>query len=92
VEAQWAKEVHHFCKGVPIILVGNKSDLRGEQPPEAAMHERAEQVGQQGDKEMPVIPVNRVVALIFSGLGQAQDSYFRLGICRPEKIRRISQI
>ncbi len=44
VEAQWAKEVHHFCKGVPIVLVGNKSDLRGEQPPNAAQHERAEQV------------------------------------------------
>jgi Ras family protein A len=31
VESQWAKEVAHFCRGVPIVLVGNKSDLRGEQ-------------------------------------------------------------
>ncbi len=28
VETQWAKEIKHFCKGVPIILVGNKTDLR----------------------------------------------------------------
>jgi Ras family protein A len=28
VESQWAKEVKHFCKGVPVILVGNKIDLR----------------------------------------------------------------
>ena len=31
VEAQWSKEVKHFCKGVPVILVGNKTDLRGDQ-------------------------------------------------------------
>ena len=30
VEVQWAKEVKHFCKGVPVILVGNKIDLRGD--------------------------------------------------------------
>jgi GTPase SAR1 family protein len=28
VESQWAKEIKHFCKGVPVILVGNKTDLR----------------------------------------------------------------
>ena len=24
----WAAEVRHFCRGVPVILVGNKTDLR----------------------------------------------------------------
>jgi GTPase SAR1 family protein len=28
VETLWAKEVKHFCKNSPILLVGNKSDLR----------------------------------------------------------------
>lgn len=28
VEAKWVKEIKHFCRGVPIILVGNKTDLR----------------------------------------------------------------
>ena len=28
VESQWAGEVKHFCRGVPIVLVGNKADLR----------------------------------------------------------------
>jgi Ras family protein A len=41
VETQWATEVAHFCRGVPIILVGNKSDLRGQQQPPTV--ERAEQ-------------------------------------------------
>ena len=31
MEATWSKEVKHFCKGVPVILVGNKIDLRGDQ-------------------------------------------------------------
>ena len=28
VELKWAKEVKHFCKNVPIILVANKIDIR----------------------------------------------------------------
>ena len=28
VENQWSKEVQHFCKTTPVILVGNKIDLR----------------------------------------------------------------
>jgi len=28
VEGAWAAEVKHFCRGVPVILVGNKTDLR----------------------------------------------------------------
>jgi len=31
VEPHWAKEVKHFCRGVPVILVGNKIDLRNDQ-------------------------------------------------------------
>ena len=30
VEIQWAKEIKHFCRGVPIVLVGNKIDLRND--------------------------------------------------------------
>lgn len=37
VEVQWAKEVKHFCKGVPVILVGNKIDLRGDQEMTASL-------------------------------------------------------
>lgn len=25
---QWGPEIAHFCEGVPVILVGNKTDLR----------------------------------------------------------------
>ena len=28
VEEHWIKEVKHYCRNVPIILVGNKIDLR----------------------------------------------------------------
>jgi len=31
VEGAWATEVRHFCRGVPIVLVGNKTDLRENQ-------------------------------------------------------------
>ena len=31
VENQWCKEVQHFCKKTPVVLVGNKIDLRQEQ-------------------------------------------------------------
>ncbi|KAI1699671.1 ras family domain-containing protein [Ditylenchus destructor] len=32
VEAKWIKEARHFCPKVPIILVGNKKDLRAWSP------------------------------------------------------------
>ena len=31
VELKWAKEVKHFCKDAPIILVANKIDIRTDQ-------------------------------------------------------------
>ena len=31
VSMKWVSEVKHFCPGVPIILVGNKKDLRGDE-------------------------------------------------------------
>ena len=27
VESKWAKEIGHYCRGVPVVLVANKSDL-----------------------------------------------------------------
>ncbi len=30
VQEKWINEVHHFCQGVPIILVGCKVDLRND--------------------------------------------------------------
>ena len=31
IHKKWAPEVKHFCPNVPIILVGNKSDLRNDE-------------------------------------------------------------
>ena len=30
IAEKWSPEVRHFCPGVPVILVGNKKDLRGD--------------------------------------------------------------
>ena len=32
VESVWYKEMNHFCKDAPLILVCNKTDLREESP------------------------------------------------------------
>ena len=29
METTWSPEVKHYCRGVPILLVGDKTDLRG---------------------------------------------------------------
>ncbi len=31
VQSKWVPEVHHFCPDAPIMLVGLKSDLRGQE-------------------------------------------------------------
>ena len=30
IAEKWSPEVRHFCPNVPVILVGNKKDLRGD--------------------------------------------------------------
>ena len=30
-ETKWSKEVRHFCKNAPMLLVGNKIDLRSDE-------------------------------------------------------------
>ena len=45
VVEKWAPEVKHFCPGVPIILCGNKKDLRNNEDVKAKL---------QGHKQVPV--------------------------------------
>jgi len=45
VVEKWAPEVKHFCPGVPIILCGNKKDLRNNEDVKLKLH---------GHKQVPV--------------------------------------
>jgi len=48
---KWAPEMKHFCPNVPIILVGNKKDLRGDHVTETERTKKRQVSSDQG-KEM----------------------------------------
>ena len=56
VEVQWAKEVKHFCKGVPVILVGNKIDLRGDKDVVANLAKKDQVCYRYVNKYFGIIP------------------------------------
>ncbi len=45
VESQWSSEVRHFCRGVPVILVANKTDLRDDPKVRQRLREEREDDG-----------------------------------------------
>lgn len=69
VRLRWAAEVTHFCAGVPMVLVGLKSDLRNSEPASVV----ADGVASKTDPSS-----NRKQRKLVS-VEEAQDAAFRIG-------------
>lgn len=63
VTDKWVPEVRYFCKDVPVILVGNKKDLRDHQPPVAENNGnvacRSERLARSDEQREPLLGRDR---------------------------------
>ncbi|XP_048087486.1 uncharacterized protein LOC125286436 [Alosa alosa] len=55
IQQKWAPEIKHFCPKVPVILVGNKKDLRNDEDTLQKLEERKQEpVKQEEGQEMAI--------------------------------------
>jgi len=76
VTEKWKVELTQHCPGVPIVLVGNKADLRNDPEQTLIRQDEAEVVAQQNQ----FVGYFECSAKEMRGLNQAFDAAFRAGL------------
>lgn len=96
VKQKWAPEIKHYCPGVPIILVGTKSDLRSDASTVAALRDKgqapvsAEEASKMA-KSIDAIKYLECSALTQDGLKNVFDEAIRVVLrpaAAPKKTKR----
>jgi len=90
VRSKWYPEIQHHCPGTPIILVGTKSDLRGDQ---AMISQLASKGLKMIDKEQSLALAKEIgaaeyhecSALTQEGLKTVFDRAIHVGLNKPKK-------
>ena len=90
VRSKWYPEIQHHCPGTPIILVGTKSDLRGDQ---AMISQLASKGLKMIDKEQALALAKEIgaaeyhecSALTQEGLKTVFDRAIHVGLNKPKK-------
>merc|ERR1711981_275459 len=90
VKQKWVPEIRHHAPGVPVILVGTKSDLRNDSETMAKLNKQGRQMvttDQAGclAKEINAIKYLECSALTQEGLKQVFDDAIRGAMTKPKK-------
>lgn len=96
VRGKWVPELDHHAKGVPIILVGTKTDLREDPKALAELKEegRAPLSAEDGTKlagEIGAVQYMECSALHTTGLKAIFDQAIRCGLSAREKPKKKSK-
>mmetsp|Transcript_2857 Transcript_2857/g.3336 ORF Transcript_2857/g.3336 Transcript_2857/m.3336 type:complete len:192 (+) Transcript_2857:30-605(+) len=88
VKSKWYPEIQHHCPGVPIILVGTKSDLRNDQGTVAQLQSKglAMITSSQADervREIQAVQHMECSALTQEGLKAVFDEAIRAALNKP---------
>jgi len=89
VKSKWYPEIQHHCPGVPIILVGTKSDLRNDQGTVAQLQSKGLSMitSTQADervKEIQAVQHMECSALTQEGLKAVFDEAIRAALNKPK--------
>merc|ERR1719191_1265288 len=90
VKTKWVPEIQHHAPGVPILLVGTKSDLRKDDQTKQTITARGGQIITEVDaegmaKDVGAIKYLECSALTQEGLKQVFDDAIRAAITKPKK-------
>jgi small GTP-binding protein len=88
VKSKWYPEIQHHCPGVPIILVGTKTDLRNDQGTIAQLQSKGMSMvtAQQADervKEIQAVQHMECSAMTQEGLKAVFDEAIRAALSKP---------
>jgi GTPase SAR1 family protein len=89
VKSKWWPEIQHHAPGVPIILVGTKSDLRADQSmlnqlQAKGLHVISQAEAQTRGKEIGAVTVLECSALTQEGLKTVFDEAIRAALNKPK--------
>jgi len=89
VKAKWWPELRHHCPETPIILVGTKSDMRGDSSVLGVLKAKGLQMvtpaeGQARAKEIGAVTVMECSALTQAGLKEIFDEAIRVVLSKPK--------
>jgi len=93
VKTKWVPEIQHHAPGVPILLVGTKSDLREDENTIKQLNSRGQSMvetgaAQQMAKEIGAVNFLECSALTQEGLKQVFDDAIRAAMAKPNKPTR----
>lgn len=84
IPEKWVPEVKHFCPSVPIVLVGNKKDLRNQSASKCVRTQEGEQMAQRIGAQSYV----ECSALTKDGVRQVFEVATRSSLARGKKRRK----
>eukprot|EP00823_Brevimastigomonas_motovehiculus_P005126 TRINITY_DN35_c0_g1_i1.p1 TRINITY_DN35_c0_g1~~TRINITY_DN35_c0_g1_i1.p1 ORF type:complete len:193 (+),score=39.33 TRINITY_DN35_c0_g1_i1:154-732(+) len=92
VKSKWYPEVHQHCPGVPIVLVGTKSDLRNDSNMQGTLAAKGLHMVTQEEaltrcKEISGISYKECSALTQDGLKTVFDEAIRAAMNRPKQTK-----
>jgi len=90
VKSKWYPEIQHHCPGTPIILVGTKSDLRGDSAMQSQLASKGLKMIEKEQatslqKEIGAAEYHECSALTQEGLKNVFDRAIHVGLNKPKK-------
>lgn len=90
VKSKWYPEIQHHCPGTPIILVGTKSDLRGDSGMMQSLASKGLKMIEREQamalsKEIGAAEYHECSALTQEGLKHVFDRAIQVGLNKPKK-------
>jgi len=90
VKSKWYPEIQHHCPGTPIILVGTKSDLRGDSAMQSQLAAKGLKMIEKEQalvlaKEIGAAEYHECSALTQEGLKNVFDRAIHVGLTKPKK-------
>ena len=93
VKSKWYPEIQHHCAGTPIMLVGTKSDLRGDSAMVSQLASKGLKMIEKDQslglaKEINAVEYHECSALTQDGLKNVFDRAIHVGLNKPKSKKK----